>query len=327
LSLRRAGLWLVAAVLAASVPASAQTGNPPGVERPALITAPFTFGGPTAFGSLRFMGGVFLTTPKYKLFGGLTGLESETLADGSGVRFAGVTNQGYFLTFRGALDSAGQLVAASNLTLAPLRDTTGEVLKGKGETDAEDVSRPPDANGWLVSFEGHNRVLAYVDPFDPNADVIGLNIPAAAKKLRAQHGLEAIAALPGGRVAVGAEDGRLWLCPPKQEPCGQIHAKGGLGALFLLTGLDYLPGTTDELVAVYRRPGPLGGYESKVTHVVLQGGVATETLLGDLPNLAGNVSGVTAVARPGGGYRLYLVTNNNFQPDTATAVIAFDWTP
>ena len=40
----------------------------------------------------------------------------------------------------------------------------------------------------------------------------------------------------------------------------------------------------------------------------------------------GNVEGVSAVASPGGGsYRLYIVTDNNFEERNATRLLAFDW--
>jgi hypothetical protein len=321
------GAWIAIALLAATAPAAAQTDDLPAWDRADFTLAPFIMPSGAPLGSLTYAGGLFLMTPKSTLFGGVSGLEAEAIPDGTGVKFAGITDQGYFLTFHGELDGSGKLVGAGNLTMAPLRDTDGHVLQGKEEQDAEDLSRPPDANGWLVSFERHHRILAYVDPFDPDADVIGLNIPAAAKKLPPNLGMEAIAALPGGRIAVGAEDGRMWLCPPKQEPCPLIHAKGGTGFLFFLTGLDYLPGTTDEMVAVYRRPNPLGGFNSKITHVILRGGLASETLLADLPKDVGNVEGVSAVTAPGGGYRLYIVTDNNFEDNNPTRLLAFDWKP
>jgi hypothetical protein len=314
-------------LLAAAAPASAQNDDVASWKHADFALAPFVMPPGTPLGGLTYAGGLFLTTPKSSLFGGVSGLEAEAIPDGAGVRFAAITDEGYFLTFHGDLDSSGRLVGANNLTMTPLRDTDGHVLQGKEETDAEDISRPPDADGWLVSFERHHRILAYVDPFDPDADVIGLNIPKAAKKLPPNLGMEAIAALPGGRVAVGAEDGRMWLCPPKQEPCPQIHSKGGMGFLFYLTGLDDLPGATDEMVAVYRRPALLNQFDAKIVRVTLRNGVAIETLLADLPKTVGNVEGVTAVVGADGGYRLYIVTDNNFEDGTPTRLLAFDWKP
>jgi len=307
--------------------ASAQTGDQAALDTADFTLAPFVMPAGAPLGALTYAGGLYLTVPKSKLFGGVSGLEAEAIPDGTGVKFAAITNQGYFLTFHGDLDGSGRLAGARNLTMVPLRGPDHEVLRGKEEQDAEDLSRPPDANGWLVSFEHHHRILAYVDPFDPNADVIGLNIPAAVKKLPANLGMKAISALPGGQIAVGAADGRMWLCPPSNQPCPLIHPKAGQGFLFYLTGLDYLPGTMGEMVAVYQRPALLNQFDSKIVRVTLRGGIARETVLADLPKSVGNVEGVSAVLAPGGGYRLYIVTDNNFENGTPTRLLAFDWKP
>lgn len=299
--------------------------TPPSPDNPAgFVTAPFVLP-QQRYGALTYAGGLFLTAPKVGLFGGVSGIEAEPSADGHGVPFTGVTDQGYVLTFTGELDETGRLVGAGGLVMAPLHDVDGNELVGKHEQDAEDISRVPDAKGWLISFERHHRIMAYVDPFDPDADVIGLNIPADAKKLPANRGIEAIAALPGGTVAVGAEDGRIWLCPPRQEPCPRVHDKGGMGTLFYLTGLHHLPGTRDDMVATYRRPTLRSGYESLIARVAITGGKAVVTELARLPNSVGNVEGISAVVGPNGGYRLYIVTDNNFEENTATRLLAFDW--
>jgi hypothetical protein len=303
--------------------APAQT-EPSALDQPEMATATFSMGAQTQYGALTFAGGLYLSTPNSGLFGGVSGIEAETLADGKSVKFAGVTDQGSFLTFEGGLDAAGRLVSAGYLSLAPLRDTDGNGLAGKQEQDAEDISKPPDAQGWLVSFERHHRILAYADPFNPDAEVIGLNIPAEVKTLSPNLGMEAIAALPGGTIAVGAAEGRMWLCPPRQVPCTRIHDNGGPGLFFYLTGLDYLPGTKDEMVASYRRPSAMGGFASIIAHVTLQGGKAVVTPLAQLPNVVGNVEGISAVTEAG-GYRLYIVTDNNFDPKTPTRLLAFDW--
>ncbi len=101
-----------------------------------------------------------------------------------------------------------------------------------------------------------------------------------------------------------------------------------------------------ELSVFSDRPGLSAGYDgrdgrgsiagrtrwaaasaSKITHVTLKGGVARETVLADLPSVVGNVEGVAAVPGPGGGYRLYIVTDNNFEDNNPTRLLAFDWKP
>lgn len=314
----RAGLWLALTLFA--LPATAQT--PAAYDFPELATTPFSMGTETRFGALTYAGGVYMSAPKTALFGGVSGLEAEDGERGV-VRFSAVTDGGQFMRFTGVLDDTGALIAAGNLAMTALRDIAGQPLQGKKTGDAEDLTRPPDASGWLVSFERSNRVTAYADPFDPGAPVFDANIPAEARKLPKNEGMEAVAALPGGKLAIGAEDGRIWLCPAK-EACTLVHKKGGMGFLFWLTSLDYLPGTTDELVSTWRRPSPFGGFEVIVAHVAIKDGGAVLTELARLPSFVGNVEGIAALSRHD-GVRLYLVTDNNFEPKTPTRLLAFDW--
>ena len=321
----RAALGLAAALFGLGLPPTPDKQDFPPWNRTPVATAPFSRGTQSQYGQLTYAGGLFLTAPQTELFGGLSGLEAETSADGRTVAFAAVSDMGFFLTFTGELDEAARLAGAGDMVISPLHGESGEVLEGKMEADAEDISRPPDVDGWLISFERHHRILAFPDPADPHADVIGVNIPAAAKLLPPNLGMEAIAALPGGRVLVGAEDGRMWLCQQKQDPCPRAHGKGGEGLLFYLTGLDYLPDTADELVASYRRPRPLGGVDSIIAHVTLLKGKAVLETLGELPPYVDNVEGISAVKNPGGGYRIYVVTDNNYSTKVPTRLLAFDW--
>lgn len=45
------------------------------------------------------------------------------------------------------------------------------------------------------------------------------------------------------------------------------------------------------------------------------------------PMTVDNFEGVAVVARPDGGWRLYLLSDDNFQPAQRTLLLAFDWTP
>jgi hypothetical protein len=149
----------------------------------------------------------------------------------------------------------------------------------------------------------------------------------AASGLNANMGFEALAWLPGangGAFAVGAEDGRLWLCP-RGLACTQLLSEPPQFG-YWLTGLDHLPGTKD-LVAVYRFYNPFtGATPGLVAWIRMEGGRARIVPLARLaaPLSVGNLEGVAAVATET-GYRLFLVSDNGFRSRTPTLLLAFDW--
>jgi hypothetical protein len=293
----------------------------PAWDQPDLGAAPVSeeaARGERGLGALAYAGGLYLTSSSSR-FGGLSGLEAEALPEGQ-VRFHAVTDGGDFARFDGRLDAAGRLSGAGALTLTGLRDAEGRVLSAKRASDAEAISLLHDRPGFLVAYERDHRIVAYADPLAPDGGQAMVESPEPARRASANRGMEALAAMPGGVVAVGVEDGRLWLCP-REAACIQVARghEGGNG--YSLTGLDALgPG---ELIAVYRSRSILR-WGAKIAHIRIAGGKANVTILAEIAGAPGNLEGIAALPQDG-GWRLYVVSDNGFSPAAPTLLLAFDW--
>lgn len=291
----------------------------PSWDQPSFTTAPLDFKGG---GGLTYAGGLYLLSSSAR-FGGFSGLTARPSNDGE-VTFNAVTDAGDFAEFTGRLD-AGRLVGGTDLKLTELRDSTGRVFPYKGAGDAEDLSLLPDRSGFVVAFEGNHRIIAYEAPFRPDGPQAPVDIPPEIETAPGNQGIEAVSVLPGGLVAVGAEDGRIWFCP-KDASCAQV-ADGPPRSLSIpwgLSGFDRLSGS--DLVAVYRTKALLGPWRAKIVHISVVDGKARMHDLAEFRNAPGNMEGIAAVPLPdGAGWRLYLISDNGFDMREPTVLLAFDW--
>jgi hypothetical protein len=234
----------------------------------------------------------------------------------------GITDEGDRIAF--GLE-AGRPAARAAGTIETLTSEDGRPLQGKFEGDAEATTRGP--LGELVSFERDHRILQYgVDyappprrrPTPPTGD------------LAENGGFEALAWVRAlDALAVGAEDGRIWLCPAAGADCRQAAGRGGPDG-YKLTDLSELPGRSD-MVATYRAYDPFRGWRSIVAQVVLDeaGRPARIVPLARLDQRRrdDNFEGISAVPDGAGGFTLYLVTDDNFSPGQRTLLLGFRWTP
>ncbi|MEN3793701.1 esterase-like activity of phytase family protein [Fulvimarina sp. MAC3] len=152
----------------------------------------------THFGDLKFVGG-FSFTGSSRHVAGLSGL---VVGDG-GTSFLAVTDYGYWISGRIARDESGVPSGLVDVDVSPMRGPDGRPLTGKIKADAEGLARRGDQA--VVSFERAPRILDY--PVDPS---ISLAIPRERpqpipnRELRANQGLEALAASPPGSPLQGA---------------------------------------------------------------------------------------------------------------------------
>jgi len=162
-------------------------------------------------GPLLWRGGVQLLAQDAR-FGGLSGLAFA----GEGKRIAAISDRGYWLTGRLALDRAGHLAGLAGVEMGRLRGPDGNVLPSNHVRDAESLARLPDGD-WLVGFERVNRILRYPGARGGLAGIpVAIETPAELAGAPANFGLETLAVLADGRLLALAE--------------GQDHPGGGLMA-------------------------------------------------------------------------------------------------
>jgi hypothetical protein len=226
------------------------------------------------------------------------------------------------------LNPQGRLVGLADTTLESLTDEAGQPYGSKSEGDAEDITLLP-GGGYAVSFEQKHRVLAYRPGLAPRR----LGIPDTTFPSR-NRALEALTvwhdpARGEDRLVEGAEDGRAWSCDIEGKGCVQflVPAEEKLTRGYSLTSLDALPDGLG-MVAMYRDVSLIHGMQGMIAWV-RPGASPQVTPLAWLssPLSVDNFEGIAAVARPGGGVRLYIVSDDNFSSIQRTLLMAFDWTP
>jgi hypothetical protein len=196
---------VAAAGLVLAVPARAQF--KPGisglqaesVDIKAAAIASFNRVGPAEahFGQLDFLGGLVLTAPENRNFGGWSGL----VIDPDGKNFTTVSDSGVWLT--GTLTYAnGAPSAITNARIGPLLALDGRNLKRGRDKDAEAlaiVSGTAHQGAMLVAFEQNSRFARYdvtSDGFSPTLSII--EKPKGASAMRRNAGFEAMTVMKGG---------------------------------------------------------------------------------------------------------------------------------
>jgi hypothetical protein len=333
-----AGAWVVLAslVLAAcagpQAPAKAAPPRGPvpadGTIRVVAEPVPLKPGEPGLIqvGQLAYAGGLALTSTDTSRLHGLSGLD---VAD-DGVGFIAQSDDGDLVTGKLVLDAAGRLAGVTGVRIQPLRDAHGRPLQGKAAGDAEGITLLP-GGGFAVSFERDHRILAYARPGGPARPVWRPGPADADFELTDNEGVEALAAGPGDdTIFAGSERGdvrrvaRGVLGRERMAP----EPPGG----FSLTELDGLVG--EDWIAVYRAWDPLRGSRAVVSWLPQPRCIRAPCIAPhgrvDLARLDGgysvdNFEAIAATPLAGGGWRLYLLSDDNFRPSQRTLLLAFDW--
>ena len=273
-------------------------------------------------GRLRFRGGVALRSDA-PMFGGISGLE--VLDDG---RLIAVTDNADWLEARLVLNDAGDLIGVSGARMAFMRDEAAAPFASKAAGDAEDVAQLQDGR-FAVAFEQTQTIRIYdLNRDGPFGAAESGPVLEGASRLRANAGLEAIAADENGALIVGAEGGGapspLWRAPVDAVAPAPIVARYTPARGYSLTGLDRLP--DDGFVALERFYAPIIGPRARIVALppALKGAVRGE-VLGELapPLPLDNFEGIAAV-RMGETTRLYIISDDNFSARQRTLLYAFD---
>jgi hypothetical protein len=340
---RRASRYLAAALVAGAanlviLPALAD--KPPAAPdraMPVKITAiPIDFDrehpDQKQFGKLVYRGGLNLFANS-SFFGGY----SEMVLDPTGTTLLAVSDAGTWL--RATLDYDGRVLKGlSNAVLGPLLGKDGKPLADDQYRDSEGmtlVDGDPKQGTALVSFERKHRIWRYPfteEKFGPPSGEVPL--PAGAKAMNANRGLEAIAMIREGRLkgTLVAFSERL---PDKRGNLTGWLIGGptpGTIALKPIEGFDITdaaPLPDGGVVILERRFRYSEGIKMRIRRVsaaelkpgaVIQG----EVLLEATDNL--NIDNMEAIGvhrRASGETILTLMSDDNFSPLQRTLIMQF----
>jgi hypothetical protein len=285
-----------------------------------------------AFGKLIFRGGLSLYA-KTSYFGGYSALA----VDPSGNALLAVSDAGTWL--RSTIDYNGRLLKGlSHGVLGPLLDKDGKPLADDAERDSEGLTLIDGTVGGgtaYVSFERDHRILRYpftAASFGPPDGALPL--PSETKKMDANRGIEALAAIRTGRLKgtlvafserLVDRNGNLkgWLIGgPTPGPIA-LKRIGG----FDLTDAAPLPG--GGIVVLERRFRYSEGVKMRIRRIAeaeLKRGtpIEGETLLEADENLnIDNMEGIAAHRSAAGETILTLISDDNFSPLQRTLLLQF----
>lgn len=320
------GKMIRRAALSLCLLATVLSAGPAAAEPLALTVTPLPLNsenpGQTRVGALAWRGSLEITSGSRR-FGGLSGL----LLEPGGDRLLAVSDTGRWVSARIRLDDAGFLVGLDQGQTGRLRDGDNRVLASKRAGDAESLARLADGT-ILVAFEQAHRIWRYpAGGLDRPAQ--SFPPPPGLDRLDGNNGLEALTTLPGGRLLALAED-------KGDSPGlrGFLWQDGGWSDLALARDRSYRPtGATalpsGDVLVLERRFSVLGGLGIKIRRLPLAAIQPGATLTGEViaqlrpPLVYDNMEGIAARAEPGGGVRIYLVSDDNFNPIQRSVLISF----
>jgi hypothetical protein len=278
-----------------------------------------------ADGPLVFRGAVEIA-PDGGRIGGLSGIA----VDAGGEEAVALSDVGRTVRLRLSFSADGRLAGGEVLDVSPLAGEGGAPVAGR-RRDSEDLAVLPDGRR-AVTFERDHRILLY--PAGPGALASGPDgvlRPPGAEDLPSNGGLEALAALPDGRlvaIAEGPDDGaaerpawihgpggwtrRTYLAEPGHRPTGAAALPDG-GILVLERRFSIFGGLGGRIVRV--PPEALAGDGPIEGHELVQ-------LSPPLP--VANYEGVAAVPLPDGRLRVLVVADDNFDARLDTVLLAFE---
>lgn len=295
-----------------------------------------------AIGELTFLSGVELSS----LAPGWGGFSDMALSAQAGTIVA-VTDLGWLWRFAIHHDSTGRIDEVRGSGLFELIDENGTSLADDKERgDAEAIAPIGDREFllddlYLIAFERQHRLarlaryerdelyFANIHPIGPEAP---LPSPFAEAGLEANSGVESLVFLPDGTLlalAEGAEfaqddipgwlrNGEVW------EPFSLARTED-----FRPTALTLLP--SGDLLMVERRYRPETGAGvrlSVIAAATLQPGArleGREIARWGLPLTIDNFESVGAIADKDGGTVIYLLSDDNRNPEQRTLLLQFYW--
>lgn len=268
-------------------------------------------------GQLVYAGGVEVTST----FNRLHGLSDIKFEDAES--FWSVSDEGLLVRGRVQLDASGRLIGVEGVQVRPLVDPDNQPLIPKYLADAEGLALMPNGE-LLVSFERDHRVWRY----DRDGRWLGERV-IPDFSFTENEGMEGIAAAGDDAFWVSGENGGNWLCGAGacEASADSMAADSLPDDILRPTSLIVDPNRPDRVWVLQRayhsdrNTNTIGITQRIISDDTVRWvGVATFTA----PATVDNFEGIAAVRRPDGGVRLYILSDDNFNPGQRTLLLAFD---
>jgi hypothetical protein len=269
------------------------------------------------FGSLEYRSGLVLTSP-FRGFGGLSGIR----LDAKGERFIAVGDKGSWFTGR-IVYSGGEMTGLDDVEAAPLLGPDGRPITARGWYDSECLAL--DGTLVYVGLERANQILRY--DFSKGftrarGEVVPL--PAAAKKLPHNKGLEALVMVPKGLPLAGSliAISERGLDSERNIIAfligGRTQGQFGIRRSLDFDVSDAVLLASGDLLVLERKVSWLGGLGVRIRRLPLKSVAPGAVVDGptifeaDLGYEVDNMEGIDAHVTPEGDTVLTLVSDDNF---------------
>lgn len=271
-------------------------------------------GGAQLADGVRFAGGLQLiaapTSPLHSL--------SDLKLTGDG-GFVTVSDAGDLVRGDIRLDAAGRLIGLDHFRSRRLTLEDGRAISDKQDGDAEGLVVTPSGD-LLVSFERRHRIWNYGSLSALKAQPTPIRAPDFA--FTENDGMEGLAVAPNGW-RVSGEAGGVWNCSAAR--CTVVTAPPETpipDSDYRITGLDRDPSSNGWFVVqrLYRAPIDM---RARVRRMALDGTLGPILIELKLPGTTDNFEGIAAETRHG-KTRLYILSDDNFNPAQRTLMLAFD---
>ncbi len=275
-------------------------------------------------GSVTFRGGLELRSTDAR-FGGFSALSISP----DGTRLTALSDQGHWLQARLTHDVTGRLTGFDRVEIGPVLGLGGQSLFGKQNQDAESLAILPDGS-FLVGFERQHRLWRYPPaPRSFEGRPTPVSSPSGLALAPSNGGLEALAALPDGRVLALTEelfeDGQIrgWLGRDGAWEPITYRISGSPRP----TGAALMP--SGDVVVLERAYAPSSGNLIRLKRIaqasIVPGAVLDGPILAELrrPLSVDNFEGVACRAGSDGQPLFYLVSDDNFSPRQRTLLFLF----
>ena len=271
-------------------------------------------GGAQLADGVRFAGGLQLITAPTSPLHSLSDLK--LTGDGG---FVTVSDAGDLVRGDIRLDAAGRLIGLDHFRSRRLTLEDGRAISDKQDGDAEGLVVTPSGD-LLVSFERRHRIWNYGSLSALKTQPTPMRAPDFA--CTENDGMEGLAVSPSGW-RVSGEAGGVWNCSSAR--CTVVTAPPETpipDSEYRITGLDRDPSGDGWFVVqrLYRAPIDM---RARVRRMAPDGTLGPILIELKLPGTTDNFEGIAAVTRHG-KTRLYILSDDNFNPAQRTLMLAFD---